>query len=399
MAKGQNLIHEPKSKADGGHVDKIVAAAKEFSQKLTPLKNQLKTLKEKTIHEEKYPNIPEDTYIGIDQTIAEFETHIQDFATNVDSFADDIKRVIDDKIELLKVEKNEDRVLREINSKFRIGKEFSYEQQLKISEEGAFRYSEQIPPGYEDAEEKIGMQKYGDLFAWKQILEIGKKEKKPILLVINDVKEDWHDSELDAPRFELLKEFQSVCKQPFWTFTMKQFIYHMNQIIETEQDVSEQMLKETDAIEEVKNYDVYEDIDYKDMINEFLAPEICVDSELPLHDEWRIIGHTKIYTGTTEEGKAALVMVNKIKGSNYTSGLHPLRNMHEVKKYFERNKVTYDYTQFLVASTEEVAKSIIKKQFEKKNIKNLYNKKSTSVFVGYIEDNYFKYITSNMDIE
>ena len=42
--------------------------------------------------------------------------------------------------------------------------------------EGKFRYSEKIPPGYMDEykNKKDGLQKYGDLFAWKQILDIGK---------------------------------------------------------------------------------------------------------------------------------------------------------------------------------------------------------------------------------
>lgn len=391
------MIHEPKSKADGGHVDKIVELSKELPSKLIPIKNQLKTLKEKTIREEKYPNIPSSLYVCFDEAIEEFERQIQEFIVNVNTFSCTINDVVNMKIDLLKKEKEEDRVLQEIDSKFKIGRELTYEQQMEITREGAFRYAEQIPPGYEDAEEKIGMQKYGDLFAWKQILELGSKEKEPILLIINDVKEDWYDKELEAPRYELLKEFQTSCEQPFWTYTMKQFMYHMERIIETEQNVFEQMLKETEEIEEVKNYSTIDDLDYKEMINEYFASEVFVDKEIQLPDELRIIGYTRVFSGNTSEGKPVLVMVSKTKGSNYTSGLHPLRNMQEVKKYFESNNVHYIYNQFIISSTQEVAFNLYRNQFGKKNIKNLFSRKSINVLIGYIEDNYFKFIASNMN--
>lgn len=397
IASYNNLIHDPKGKADGGHIDKIVKLSEELPLKLSLIKNQMKTLKEKTIHEEKYPNISSSEYTDFDRAIENLDCQIKEFIANANRFSSTFKNAVDMKIELIKKEKEEDRVLQAIDSKFKIGQELTYEQQMIISREGAFRYAEQIPPGYKDAEEKIGMQKYGDLFAWKQILELGSKEKKPILLIINDVKEDWYDKELEAPRYELLKEFQSICKQPFWTYTMKQFIYHVNHIIKTEQDVFEQMLKETDEIQEVKSYNAIDDVDYIDIINEYFAPEVLVEKEIQLADELRIIGDTRAFVGKTNEGKPALVMVNMTKGSKYVNGLHPLRNMQEVKKYFKNINIEYTYSQLIICSTKEVAFNMYKNQFEKKNIKNLFRRKDVNVFIGYVEDNNFNAIASNVD--
>ena len=393
-----NLIHKPKSGADGGHIDKIVQLTKDIPKSIIPIKNQLKTLKEKTIHEDKYPNIPGDVYKSIDSAIEVYEGQTETFIQQVNDFNTKICDVIKDKITSIEHDQ-EDKVLQVINSKFEIGDEYSYEKQLKISREGSFRYSEMIPPGYEDAEKKIGMQKYGDLFAWKQILEYAKETNKSVLLIINDTKKDWHDDELEAPRYELLKEFASYCGHSFWTYNMKQFLYHMNKIIETDKSVFDQMLKETDEIEEVKNYSTISDYDFMEIINDFMAPGVILVKEVAINSEWRIIGRVKIFEGNSEEGTPVLVMVNITKGSNYTSGLHPLRNIFEVKKYYDSNGIRYDYYQFTITSTKEVALSLYNNQYNKKNISKLYNKKSVNSYIGFIDNGIFEYVASIADDE
>lgn len=393
----KNLIHKPKSGADGGHVEKMVELSNGFLKNVQPIKNQLKTLKEKTIREDKYPSIPSETYVEIEHAIEKFETDINGLIEQVKRFSGKINTVIEKQIEIITNEKKDDKVLETINAKFKIGKEYTYDEQLEISKEGVFRYSEQIPPGYEDADEKIGMQKYGDLFAWKQILTFAREEKKSVLFITNDVKEDWYDKDLNAPRYELLKEFADNCDQSFWTYNMKNFLYQMNKILEDEQEIFTQMIKETEEIEEVKNISDFSDYDYIEIINKFLSPEIIVDRELAISDEWRIFGQSKIFMGNSNIGKPVLVMLNFIKGSKYTSGLHPLKNIFEVKKYYDDNSVRYDYYQFTIASSKEVANNLYSNQFNKKNIKKLYNRKSVKCFVGYIENEDFKYIASNIE--
>lgn len=86
---------------------------------------------------------------------------------------------------------------------------------LKYIQEGELRFKYKMPPGYMDEAEKdkekeqgkdketkrnnkedgfeIRIRKYGDLFIWKEILEIGKSltEEEKIIFLTNDVKEDW----------------------------------------------------------------------------------------------------------------------------------------------------------------------------------------------------------------
>ena len=86
---------------------------------------------------------------------------------------------------------------------------------LEYIKEGEFRFRYRMPPGYMDEEEKdkekeqvknketkqnsiangfeARIKKFGDLFIWKEILEIGKNltGSEKIVFLTNDVKEDW----------------------------------------------------------------------------------------------------------------------------------------------------------------------------------------------------------------
>ncbi|MCY9160064.1 PIN-like domain-containing protein [Bacillus atrophaeus] len=80
--------------------------------------------------------------------------------------------------------------------------------------EGELRYRYKLPPGYEDAT-KDGIDKFGDLIFWKQILNKSSNiENKYIILVTSDVKPDWFQknkkNEVVSPREELLSEFNQL---------------------------------------------------------------------------------------------------------------------------------------------------------------------------------------------
>jgi len=80
-----------------------------------------------------------------------------------------------------------------------------------------------------DDEDKYGIQKYGDLIIWKEILAIAKEKNKSVIFITNDVKEDWYESHdknenPKCPRHELIKEFQETVGHDVWLYTLKQFI-------------------------------------------------------------------------------------------------------------------------------------------------------------------------------
>lgn len=107
------------------------------------------------------------------------------------------------------------------------GEGFRINELAAIVNEGIARYEGKIPPGYMDARDKEGIDKYGDLIIWKEILRHAKRNKKPIILISDDVKEDWNISKKDetrGPRTELIAEFYEEVGLPFWKYSLKYFI-------------------------------------------------------------------------------------------------------------------------------------------------------------------------------
>lgn len=131
------------------------------------------------------------------------------------------------KTEILSQEENDD--ILETVSKLKLGSSFSYDEKIDIMREGAWRYSQSLPPGYKDNETKEGIQKYGDLIIWKEIIRFAKGNNKSIIFVTNDKKVDWYEvydknKEPVCPRHELLLEFIETTRQDIWLFTLKQFV-------------------------------------------------------------------------------------------------------------------------------------------------------------------------------
>lgn len=132
--------------------------------------------------------------------------------------------------------KSETDVIYKMFSEVKVGTPFSYTDFLNIVQEGDMRYRYSIPPGYMDIKEKStdGVRVFGDLIIWKEILRYAKDNRKPVLFVCDDVKEDWYKSvknekkreksEEITPREELLREFSDVTGQKCWILPLGKFI-------------------------------------------------------------------------------------------------------------------------------------------------------------------------------
>lgn len=94
----------------------------------------------------------------------------------------------------------------------KVGQEFSFDELQEIFKEGAIRYEKKIPPGYKDIDKKNkgNSNIYGDLIIWKQLINYGIQNQKPIIFITDDRKEDWWQIEQGKtirPRQELISEF------------------------------------------------------------------------------------------------------------------------------------------------------------------------------------------------
>ena len=104
-----------------------------------------------------------------------------------------------------------------------------------VLEEGEERYKEKIPPGYED-KNKSGIEKYGDLIIWFEIIKHAKKRKKPIIFVTDDGKEDWwyisHGKTI-GPRPELISEILKNAGVKFYMYSSDKFMSYAEEYLES----------------------------------------------------------------------------------------------------------------------------------------------------------------------
>ncbi len=128
----------------------------------------------------------------------------------------------------------DDEILAELLELFenKTGIPFSNDQLQEVKKEGETRYKQEIPPGYKDKKKSKDDKEnnaYGDLIVWKQILDFAKTNKKDIVFVTHDQKDDWwntvHGRTL-GPRTELKKEFYDYTEMLFHMYTMDNFIAH-----------------------------------------------------------------------------------------------------------------------------------------------------------------------------
>lgn len=104
----------------------------------------------------------------------------------------------------------------------------------KIKEEGKARYEKLIPPGYKDAHKlkaENDRNAFGDLIIWKEILRYSATQKKNIIFITEDGKEDWwyiFRGRTLGPRIELKKEFFETTNQLFHMYSLDGFLRHLN---------------------------------------------------------------------------------------------------------------------------------------------------------------------------
>ena len=142
-----------------------------------------------------------------------------------------------------------ERLTKLLNSK--VGDDFSHDELEKIYREGKKRYDEKIPPGYKDLVEKKNegnRSLYGDILVWKQVISQANKIDESIILITDDLKEDWwykFKGKTISPRPELIREFREKTKKRINVYQADRFLEYANK------NLSQHTARE--AIEEVRN--------------------------------------------------------------------------------------------------------------------------------------------------
>jgi len=136
----------------------------------------------------------------------------------------------------------------------RTGKDFDTETLKTIVMEGERRYAQNIPPGDKDVK-KDGPaddnRKYGDLILWKQLIDRAKEDKRALIFVTDDKKDDWwlqQSGRTIGPRIELREEFLAAGGKDFWMYTVDLFIEQAAKVRKT--SVSQQVIDEIKTVRE-----------------------------------------------------------------------------------------------------------------------------------------------------
>jgi len=110
----------------------------------------------------------------------------------------------------------------------RVGEKWRADQLAAVKKEGEDRYAKKIPPGYKDNKKDAGeFDKFGDLIIWKEMIAKAKADKRPVIFISDDAKEDWwwiHRGRKMGPRPELIEEFRAQAEQEFHIYEFSQFL-------------------------------------------------------------------------------------------------------------------------------------------------------------------------------
>lgn len=390
-----------KQSKDGGYVNSIVDKTKMLQgQSLGEIKNQLKTLKEQTLGTDKHPYLSPDVYAEYESVLSVVENQLTDFSTKTADFQTRIQKEIEKKIAELQSDLLPDNVNNAIESSFQIGKEYSFSKMMEIAREGSFRYSEEIPPGYEDGKEKTGLQKYGDLFVWNQILDCAKSKQKDFIFVTNDVKIDWYEEDKRTPRFELLKEFREQANKRIWLLSMKNFIYHVNLLLDDQ--IHENVLQDIDSVQDEKENDkIRKELsadDIQKIFNNLIVKPIYVIDKIPKNESIRLFDNPDIYEAEDENGRKFRIITTIVGGGNYARVLHGMTNAFELKKLYETGNEHYWYYNFIIAKNEALVEKIME-HMGKTKVRKLFADHSIQTAVCYLnEDQNINIAKANFDI-
>ncbi|ROH99526.1 PIN-like domain-containing protein [Chryseobacterium daecheongense] len=148
----------------------------------------------------------------------------------------------------------------------KVGDDFSKDDLEKLYRDGKKRYDEKAPPGYMDMKEKQNegnRSLFGDLIVWKQVIEKAKEIDDSIILITDDLKEDWwykFKGKTISPRPELIKEFKEETRKRINIYQADKFLEMANK------NLSQQTTKE--AIQEIRNLRLADERDIEKEIRE-----------------------------------------------------------------------------------------------------------------------------------
>ena len=178
------------------------------------------------------------------------------------SVFDQVSKELQQNKEIHSARASQDEIQENLRALFdgRVGEPFTEEELEAICKEGEERYSKRIPPGYkddaktEDEPAKSIHRRFGDFIIWRQLLKMSTEQKKGIIFVNDDKKEDWwyiFKGKTLGPRPELIKEFFDKTESHFYMYQSDLFLEFAAQHFK--QDIKSESV---DEVRELRRHDL-----------------------------------------------------------------------------------------------------------------------------------------------
>lgn len=170
---------------------------------------------------------------------------------SISNVFDKVEKEVEEQIESFKKMPDSDKIFDKIDKLFngKITGKFDEKRIKQIYQEGKLRFDKKIPPGYED-HKKPEDKRYGDLIFWLQILEKSKTEKKSIILISDERKEDWiwklKNGKTIGPRQELVEEMKSFSGKDFHIYSSERFLNFGQMYLQ--ENVNDKAIQEIESI-------------------------------------------------------------------------------------------------------------------------------------------------------
>jgi len=123
--------------------------------------------------------------------------------------------------------------------KDKIGVPYSKEKLADLYRQAELRFERHIPPGWEDEGKKDYIKRYGDVILWFQLIDHARIQKRPIIFITDDVKQDWWLSGEEAqgpirPRPELVQEMYLEANVLFHMYQGYEFMAQAQHFLQLE---------------------------------------------------------------------------------------------------------------------------------------------------------------------
>jgi hypothetical protein len=170
---------------------------------------------------------------------------------------------------------------------------FTKERLLELGKEGQPRYSAKIPPGYMDerkSEDGDPLRKFGDFILWKELLEHCKEQKRSLIFVTDDQKEDWWQKvkgETLGPRPELIGEFREHSGHMFQMYLPDRFLEWASK--QRGQEVKPAAISEVRELQSTSS--VLANVRYLEGLN-LLMDRANSDPRYAIKRSWELLGGT-----------------------------------------------------------------------------------------------------------